>query len=159
MGRRRPLQCRAARSRRPVAGARRRPVDGRRRPLQLPGRSLAVVPGQPGRSRAPTTSADAGAPSPPSAVMRPDRLERRGLPHVITVQTATGGPRQVPTKWAGQWLAVHRPVRRDGLSTAPALWTLTLRPLGLSMGAGRAPAGRGRLSPACGTPPPPGGMT
>lgn len=49
---------------------------------------------------------------------------------VITVQTATGGPREVPTKWAGQWLAVHRPVRRDGLSTTPALWTLTLRPLG-----------------------------
>ena len=58
---------------------------------------------------------------------------------VITVQTATGGPRQVPTKWAGQWLAVHRPVRRDGLSTAPALWTLTLRPLGLSGGELAAP--------------------
>jgi hypothetical protein len=58
---------------------------------------------------------------------------------VITVQTSTGGPRQVPTKWAGQWLAVHRPVRRDGLSTAPALWTLTLRPLGLSGGELAAP--------------------
>ena len=58
---------------------------------------------------------------------------------VITVQTATGGPREVPTKWAGQWLAVHRPVRRDGLSTAPALWTLTLRPLGLSGGELAAP--------------------
>ena len=57
----------------------------------------------------------------------------------ITVQTATGGPREVPTKWAGQWLAVHRPVRRDGLSTAPALWTLTLRPLGLSGGELAAP--------------------
>ena len=58
---------------------------------------------------------------------------------VITVQTSTGGPREVPTKWAGQWLAVHRPVRRDGLSTAPALWTLTLRPLGLSGGELAAP--------------------
>ena len=58
---------------------------------------------------------------------------------VITVQTHTGGPREVPTKWAGQWLAVHRPVRRDGLSTAPALWTLTLRPLGLSGGELAAP--------------------
>lgn len=58
---------------------------------------------------------------------------------VITVQTATGGPREVPTKWTGQWLAVHRPVRRDGLSTAPALWTLTLRPLGLSGGELAAP--------------------
>ena len=58
---------------------------------------------------------------------------------VITVQTSTGGPRQVPTKYAGQWLAVHRPVRRDGLSTAPALWTLTLRPLGLSGGELAAP--------------------
>ena len=57
----------------------------------------------------------------------------------ITVQTATGGPREVPTKWAGQWLAVHRPVRREGLSTAPALWTLTLRPLGLSGGELAAP--------------------
>ena len=57
----------------------------------------------------------------------------------ITVQTSTGGPREVPTKWAGQWLAVHRPVRRDGLSTAPALWTLTLRPLGLSGGELAAP--------------------
>ena len=57
----------------------------------------------------------------------------------ITVQTSTGGPRQVPTKWAGQWLAVHRPLRRDGLSTAPALWTLTLRPLGLSGGELAAP--------------------
>ena len=57
----------------------------------------------------------------------------------ITVQTATDGPREVPTKWAGQWLAVHRPVRRDGLSTAPALWTLTLRPLGLSGGELAAP--------------------
>ena len=59
----------------------------------------------------------------------------------ITVQTATGGPREVPTKWAGLWLAVHRPVRRDGLSTAPALWTLTLRPLGLSGGELAAPLG------------------
>ena len=58
---------------------------------------------------------------------------------VITVQTATGGPREVPTKWAGQWLAVHRPLTRDGLSTAPALWTLTLRPLGLSGGQVAAP--------------------
>jgi len=60
---------------------------------------------------------------------------------VITVQTATGGPREVPTKWAGLWLAVHRPVRRDGLSTAPALWTLTLHPLGLSGGELAAPLG------------------
>lgn len=63
------------------------------------------------------------------------------MPPVITVQTATGGPREVPTKWAGLWLAVHRPVRRDGLSTAPALWTLTLRPLGLSGGELAAPLG------------------
>ena len=58
---------------------------------------------------------------------------------VITVRTHADGPREVPTKWAGQWLAVHRPVRRDGLSTAPALWTLTLRPLGLSSGELAAP--------------------
>ena len=57
----------------------------------------------------------------------------------ITVQTASGDPREVPTKWAGQWLAVHRPVRRDGLSTTPALWTLTLCPLGLSGGELAAP--------------------
>ena len=59
----------------------------------------------------------------------------------ITVQTAAGGPREVPTKWAGLWLAVHRPIRRDGLSTAPALWALTLRPLGLSGGELAAPLG------------------
>ena len=58
---------------------------------------------------------------------------------VITVQTATGGPREVPTKWAGQWLAVHRPVRRDGLSSESCLWTVTLRPLGLSGGELAAP--------------------
>ncbi len=58
---------------------------------------------------------------------------------VITVQTATGGPREVPTKWAGLWLAVHRPVRRDGLSATPALWAVTLRPLGLSGGELAAP--------------------
>ena len=58
---------------------------------------------------------------------------------VITVQTHTDGPREVPTKWAGQWLAVHRPVRRDGLSTEPALWAVTLRPLGLSGGELAAP--------------------
>ena len=58
---------------------------------------------------------------------------------VITVQTSTGGPREVPTKWAGQWLAVHRPIRRDGLSTEPGRWTLTLRPLGLSGGELAAP--------------------
>jgi len=58
---------------------------------------------------------------------------------VITVQTATTGPREVPTKWAGQWLAVHRPIRRDGLSTEPGLWTVTLRPLGLSGGELAAP--------------------
>lgn len=58
---------------------------------------------------------------------------------VITVQTATTGPRDVPTKWAGQWLAVHRPIRRDGLSTAPGLWTVTLCPLGLSGGELAAP--------------------
>ena len=57
----------------------------------------------------------------------------------ITVRTHAGGPREVPTKWAGQWLAVHRPVRRDGLSTTPALWTLTLCPLGLSGGELAAP--------------------
>lgn len=57
----------------------------------------------------------------------------------ITVQTATGGPREVPTKWAGQWLAVHRPVRRDGLSSESCLWTVTLRPLGLSGGELAAP--------------------
>ena len=58
---------------------------------------------------------------------------------MITVQTATSGPRDVPTKWAGRWLAVHRPVRKDGLSTEPALWTVTLRPLGLSGGEVAAP--------------------
>lgn len=58
---------------------------------------------------------------------------------VITVQTATTGPRDVPTKWAGQWLAVHRPVRRDGLSSESCLWTVTLRPLGLSGGELAAP--------------------
>ena len=61
------------------------------------------------------------------------------MPPVITVQTASGDPREVPTKWAGQWLAVHRPVRRDGLSTEPALWAVTLRPLGLSSGELAAP--------------------
>ncbi|MBO18819.1 hypothetical protein [Herbaspirillum sp.] len=61
------------------------------------------------------------------------------MPPTITVQTSTDGPREVPTKWAGQWLAVHRPVRRDGLSTAPALWTVTLKPLGLSGGEIAAP--------------------
>ena len=58
---------------------------------------------------------------------------------VITVQTATTGPRDVPTKWAGRWLAVHRPVTRDGLSAEPALWTVTLQPLGLSGGNVAAP--------------------
>lgn len=57
----------------------------------------------------------------------------------ITVQTAATGPREVPTKWAGQWLAVHRPIRHDGLSTEPGLWTVTLRPLGLSGGELAAP--------------------
>ena len=57
----------------------------------------------------------------------------------ITVQTATTGPREVPTKWAGDWLAVHRPVRRYGLSAEPALWTVTLQPLGLSGGEVAAP--------------------
>ena len=61
------------------------------------------------------------------------------MPPTITVQTASGDPREVPTKWAGQWLAVHRPVRRDGLSTEPALWAVTLRPLGLSGGELAAP--------------------
>ena len=58
---------------------------------------------------------------------------------VITVQTATTGPREVPTKWAGDWLAVHRPVRKEGLSTEPGLWTVTLHPLGLSGGEVDAP--------------------
>ena len=58
---------------------------------------------------------------------------------VITVQTAHTGPREIPAKWAGRWLAVHRPVRRDGLSTAPALWAVTLQPLGLSGGEIAAP--------------------
>ncbi|MEL0151699.1 MAG: hypothetical protein VW779_00650 [Halieaceae bacterium] len=58
---------------------------------------------------------------------------------MITVQTASTGDRQVPTKWAGQWLAVHRPIRRDGLSKAPALWTVTLQQLGLSIGEIAAP--------------------
>jgi hypothetical protein len=61
------------------------------------------------------------------------------MPTVITVQTANTGPRDVPTKWTGHWLAVHRPIRRDGLSTEPALWTVTLRPLGLSGGELAAP--------------------
>lgn len=58
---------------------------------------------------------------------------------VITVQTAATGPREVPTKWSGQWLAVHRPVRRDGLSSESCLWTVTLHPLGLSGGELAAP--------------------
>jgi len=58
---------------------------------------------------------------------------------VITVKTATTGPRDVPTKWAGDWLAVHRPVRKEGLSSEPALWTVTLQPLGLSGGEVAAP--------------------
>ena len=57
----------------------------------------------------------------------------------ITVQTATTGPREVPTKWVGDWLAVHRPVRKEGLSAEPALWTVTLQPLGLSGGEVAAP--------------------
>lgn len=61
------------------------------------------------------------------------------MPVTITVKTATTGSRDVPTKWAGDWLAVHRPVRRDGLSTEPALWTVTLQPLGLSGGEVAAP--------------------
>ena len=56
------------------------------------------------------------------------------MSRTITVQTAHSGPREVPIKWAGQWLAVHRPVRREGLSSEPALWTLTLCPLGLAGG-------------------------
>lgn len=58
---------------------------------------------------------------------------------VITVQTTTTGPRDVPTKWCGQWLAVHRPIRGDGLSKTPGLWTITLQPLGLSGGEVAAP--------------------
>jgi hypothetical protein len=61
------------------------------------------------------------------------------MPPIITVQTATSGPREVPTKWTGQWLAVHRPVRREGLSTEPALWAVTLRPLGQAGGELAAP--------------------
>ena len=61
------------------------------------------------------------------------------MSRTITVQTAYTGPREVPAKWAGQWLAVHRPVRRKGLSSEPALWTLTLLPLGLSGGELAAP--------------------
>lgn len=58
---------------------------------------------------------------------------------VITVQTAHAGPRDIPAKWAGRWLAVHRPVRRDGLSKTPGLWAVTLKPLGLSGGEIAAP--------------------
>jgi hypothetical protein len=61
------------------------------------------------------------------------------MTRTITVQTAHTGPREVPTKWTGQWLAVHRPVRREGLSSEPALWTLTLCPLGLAGGELAAP--------------------
>ena len=61
------------------------------------------------------------------------------MPLAITVQTATTGPREVPTKWTGDWLAVHRPVRKGGLSAEPALWTVTLHPLGLSGGEVAAP--------------------
>lgn len=61
------------------------------------------------------------------------------MPATITVQTAHTGPRQIPVKWAGAWLAVHRPIRRDGLSSEPALWTVTLQPLGLSGGEVAAP--------------------
>ena len=58
---------------------------------------------------------------------------------VITVQTAHTGPRDIPAKWAGRWLAVHRPVRRDGLSQTPGLWAVTLQPLGMSGGEIAAP--------------------
>jgi len=57
----------------------------------------------------------------------------------ITVQTANTGSREIPAKWAGRWLAVHRPVRRDGLSKTPGLWAVTLKPLGLSGGEIAAP--------------------
>ena len=46
---------------------------------------------------------------------------------VITVQTATTGPRDVPTKWAGRWSPFIVPYA-DGLSAEPALWTVTLQP-------------------------------
>lgn len=58
---------------------------------------------------------------------------------VITVQTASGERREIPAKWRGDWLAVHRPVRKNGLSTTPALWTLTLLPLAMSGGELAAP--------------------
>ena len=61
------------------------------------------------------------------------------MPPVITVQTAKGDPREIPAKWRGEWLAVHRPIRENGLSTCPALWTVTLLPLGLSGGEISAP--------------------
>jgi len=52
------------------------------------------------------------------------------LPCII-VQTASAGPREIPVKWAGDWLAVHRPVRKKGLSSTACLWSITLKPLGL----------------------------
>lgn len=61
------------------------------------------------------------------------------MPAPITVQTRRG-PFEVPTVWCGTHLAVHRPVRRDDsdaltLSTAPARWTITHHPTGLSASA------------------------
>jgi len=58
---------------------------------------------------------------------------------IITVETADTGIRAIQAYWVGSWLAVHRPVRRDGLSTESKLWTVTLLPLGLSGGEIAAP--------------------
>ena len=43
---------------------------------------------------------------------------------IITVQTPSGA-REVPAVWVGRWLAVHRPLTGDGLSTAPRSWTVS----------------------------------
>lgn len=46
------------------------------------------------------------------------------MPKIITVQTPNGA-REVPAVWVGRWLAVHRPLTGDGLSTAPRTWTVS----------------------------------
>ena len=51
------------------------------------------------------------------------------MPKIITVQ-AKNGAREVPAVWTGRWLAVHRPLTADGLSSAPRTWTVSHLPSG-----------------------------
>lgn len=53
------------------------------------------------------------------------------MPAIIEIQTGSG-PVKVPTVWAGQHLAVHRPWGKGGLSKEPRHWAITHRGLGLS---------------------------